>query len=108
MHDLSPVVQRTPGGIRQRACRKPECQTARQQKTQANWRNPESGYFIAWRIDQRAAQPELRPLRMPSPLNQLPWDFAQDQFGAQGSDFIGVLGAQILRTAKDQIPPYLT
>jgi hypothetical protein len=44
---------------------------------------------------------------MPPPLNQLPWHFAKDQFGAQGSDFIGVLGALILRTAKDQIRPYL-
>jgi hypothetical protein len=96
-------------GTRQRACGNPECQTARRQKTQANWRNRNPGYSIAWRIDQRAAQPETsEPLRMPPPLNQLPWHFAKDQFGAQGSDFIGVLGALILRTAKDQIRPYLT
>jgi hypothetical protein len=40
-------------------------------------------------------------------LNQLPWDVAKDQFGPQGADFIGVMGALILRTAKDQIRPYL-
>jgi hypothetical protein len=40
-------------------------------------------------------------------LNQLPWDVAKDQFGPQGTDFIGVMGALILRTAKDQIRPYL-
>ena len=39
-------------------------------------------------------------LRMPPPLNQLPWNFAKDQFGAQGADFIGVLGALILRTCE--------
>jgi uncharacterized ParB-like nuclease family protein len=40
-------------------------------------------------------------------LKQLPWSF-ESQFGAQGSDFIGVFGALILRAAKDQIRPYLT
>src|ERR1700686_2882170 len=97
-------------GIRQRACGNPECQAARRQKTQANWRNRTPGYCIAWRIDQRgAAQPEAsEPLRMPAPLNQLPWDVAKDQFGLQGADFIGVMGALIIRTAKDQIHLYLT
>src|SRR5882724_5879584 len=95
-------------GVRQRACTTPECQAVRRQKTQANWRNHNQGYAIAWRIDQRVTQepqpPE--PLRFPSPLNQLPWEFAKDQFGAQGADFIGVMGALILRTAKDEFRPY--
>jgi hypothetical protein len=43
---------------------------------------------------------------MPAPLNQLPWDVAKDQFGAQGADFIGVLGTLLLRVAKDQFRPY--
>ena len=96
-------------GVRQGACTKPECQTARRQKTQANWRSRNQGYAIAWRLDRRATQapqpPE--PMRLPSPLNQLPWEFAKDQFGAQGADFIGVMGALILRTAKDQFSSYL-
>lgn len=94
-------------GDRQRACGKPECQTARRQKTQASWRSRNPGYAIAWRLDQRAAQahpPE--PLRLPAPLNQLPWDVAKDQFGTLGADFIGVMGALLLRTAKDQFLPY--
>ena len=97
-------------GSRQRACERPECQTARRQKTQANWRNQNPGYSIAWRMDQRAAaHPEpAEPLRLPPPLNQLPWDVAKDQFGPQGADFIGVMGALIVRTTKDQIRPYLT
>ena len=49
--------------------------------------------------------PEL--LRLRAPLNQLPGEFAKDQFGAQGADFIGVMGALILRTTKDQLSPYL-
>ena len=95
-------------GGRQRACSKPECQTVRRQKTQAGWRNRNPGYAIAWRMDQRAAQTQpSEPLRLPSPLNQLPWNVAKDQFGTQGSDFIGVMGALMVRTAKDQFKPYL-
>ena len=95
-------------GSRQRACGSPDCQKARRQKTQANWRNQNPGYSIAWRIDRRAAaHPEPpEPLRLPPPLNQLPWDVAKDQFGAQGADFIGVLGALLIRTAKDQFKAY--
>src|SRR5664280_2367106 len=95
-------------GDRQHACGKPECQMSRRQKTQASWRRRNPGYSIAWRIDQRAAQtPSQRePLRLPAPLNQLPWEFAKDQFGPQRADFIGVMGALILRTAKDQFSPY--
>ena len=95
-------------GARQRACGNPECQTARRRKTPANWRNRNPGYSIAWRIDQRATQTETPDsLRVPAPLNQLPWNFAKDQFGPQGADFIGLMGALMVRTAKDQIRPYL-
>ena len=95
-------------GERQRACGQPECQTARRQKTQAGWRKRNPDYPIAWRLDQRAAQtPPPEPLRLPVPLNQLPWELAKDQFGAQGADFIGVMGALLRRVAKDEIRPYL-
>src|ERR1035437_9988940 len=96
-------------GARQRACNAPQWQTARRQKTLASWRDLNPCYAIAWRIDRRATQlpqpPE--PLRLPGPLDQLPWEFANDQFGAQGADFIGVMGALILQAAKDQLSPYL-
>src|ERR1035441_1114855 len=92
-------------GVRQRACTKPECQAARRQKTQASWRSRNRGYAIAWRLDRRAAQvpqpPE--PLRLPAPLNQLPWDVAKDHFGVQGADFIGVMSSLIIRVAKDHV-----
>src|SRR5271157_2336384 len=97
-------------GVRQRACSQPECQTARRQKTQASWRSRNQGYAIAWRLDRRVTQAQQppEPLRLPTPLSQLPWEFAKDQFGPQGADFIGVMGALIVRAAKDQIRPYLT
>ena len=70
------------------------------QKTQARWRRRNPGYAIAYRIDQRAAQTETPAvLRVPAPLNQLPWEFAKDQFGVQGADFIGALGALMVHTA---------
>ena len=95
-------------GVRQRACGNPDCQTARRKKTTADWRKRNPGYAIAWRIDQRVAQAETPdPLRLPAPLNQLPWNFAKDQFGPQGTDFIALMGALMVRTAKDQIRPYL-
>ena len=95
-------------GDRQRACGKAECQTARRQKTQANWRKRNRDYAIAWRLDQRAAQtPPPEALRVPAPLDQLPWNVAKDQFSPQGADFLGVMSALILRAAKDQIRPYL-
>lgn len=40
---------------RQRACSSPECQTTRRKETQAAWRDANAGYFIAYRIEQRAA-----------------------------------------------------
>ena len=91
-------------GERQRACRKPDCQNERRRKTQADWRRRNPEYATAYRIQQRAGQtdPPREPLRLPAPLNQLPWDIAKDQFGAQGADFIGCMGALLLRTAKDE------
>lgn len=96
-------------GNRQHVCGKPECQTARRQKTQASWRRRNPGYAIAWRIDQRATKTQSPPeaLRLPPPLHQLPWGFAKDQFGSQGADFIGVMGALMIRSAKDQFLPHL-
>lgn len=90
-------------GRRQWACTKPECQQARRGKTQANWRARNPDYFTGHRILRRATldQPPDRP-RLPAPLNQLPWDIAQDQFGIKGVDFIGVLSRLLLSAAQDQ------
>jgi hypothetical protein len=95
-------------GDRQRACGKPECQTARRRRTQADWRKRNPEYALAWRLDQRSAQePPPEPLRLPTPLEQLPWSVAKDQFSPQGVDFLGVMSALILRAAKDEIRSYL-
>jgi len=60
------------------------------------------------RLDRRSGDAEhAEPLRMPPPLNKLPWQMAKDVFGAEGADFIGVTSALILRTTKDVIAAHL-
>lgn len=95
-------------GSRQRACRRPECQAARREKKQKAWRQRNPDYFIARRIKDRSGQerpPE--PLRLPAPLSRLPWDIAQSQFGTEGADFIGIMGAVLLRSAQSQFRAYV-
>ena len=95
-------------GDRQRACGKTECQAARRKQTQARWRKTNPEYARGYRIEQRAAQPRPpEPLRVPAPLNQLPWDIAKDQFGAKGTDFIGLMGTLLVHAAKDQFQTYI-
>ncbi len=112
MHHLPPVVPaESASGKQATSLRRSWLSDGAPSDSQANWRSQNPGYSVAWRMDQRAAArtPEpAEPLRLPPPLNQLPWDVAKDQFGPQGADFIGVMGALIVRTTKDQIRPYLT
>ena len=95
-------------GVRQRACRQTECQAARRRHTQASWRKRNPDYFIARRIQERGALPQPpEPLCLPAPLSRLPWDIAQDEFGVQGADFIGLLGGLLVRHAQSQFEAYL-
>ena len=89
-------------GDRQRACSTPDCQTARRQKTQANWRAENPGYAAAYRIDQRHLQPNPDPPHVPAPFDKLPWDLAKDQFGDKGADFIALICTLFQQAAKDQ------
>lgn len=94
-------------GARQRACKKAECQAARRKQTQARWRARNPDYFIAHRMQVRGAQRRApEPLRLPDPLSRLPWDLAQDQFGVQGADFLGVMGRLLLTAKQDQFRGY--
>jgi hypothetical protein len=100
------VPDRRVGG-RQRACSAPACQIARRVKTQASWRRRNPDYFIAHRIHHRRLSADdtstaVLPLVLPPPLSQLPWDLAQEEFGAAGTDFLGHLGRVLLGAVQDQ------
>jgi hypothetical protein len=95
-------------GLRQHACGRPECQLLRRRKKQGSWRARNPDYFSGRRIQARmGADPAPEPLRLPPPLHQLPWDIAQSQFGVQGADFIGVMGALLVHSAQSQLKSYL-
>ena len=109
---------------RQFACSAPSCQSARRKKKQAAWRAAHPDYFVARRLQERAAgteeprqhEPPARassvsdvvtrppePLAVRPPLDRLPWDLAQSHFGVQGADFIAVLGGLLLRATQSQM-----
>jgi hypothetical protein len=91
-------------GGRQRTCGRPECKKALRKKNQAAWRARNPDYFTAWRIQTRtAAEQEPKPPRFSSPLTNLPWDIAQEEFGTKGTNFIGAMGKLLLRSAKSQL-----
>ena len=95
-------------GSRQHACSKPECQSLRRHRKQAAWRGRNPDYFSGRRIQARGASDKPpEPLRLPSPLHQLPWDIAQSEFGVQGADFIGVMGALLVHSVQSQLRSYL-
>lgn len=95
-------------GHRQHACGKPECQAKRRKRAQSRWRARNPDYAVAYRLLHRNSQPEPpEPLRLPAPLNQLPWDLAKDEIGSKVADFLGVMGGLLVRSAKDEIRRYL-
>src|SRR5437773_10346115 len=92
-------------GLRQRACRKPDCQIARRRKKQKKWRERHPDYFIARRIlDRGKADRPPEPLRLPPPLSRLPWDIAQSQFEAYLTDSARLSGTLPLAPAQSQMP----
>lgn len=114
-------------GERQRACGKPECQTARRARTQASWRRRNSDYFLARRLRERSAQADKAeaarargpgkgepvprrppPLRMPGVLRRIPWDVMQDEAGVPTTDFVAVVALLLIALAQDQKRAYPT
>lgn len=77
---------------------------ALREKTQAAWRKRHPDYWAAWLIQQRSTQERApAPLRVPAPLDRLPWDLAKDEFGRQGADFLGIFGRLLVDVPKDEM-----
>ena len=94
-------------GTRQHACGQADCKTAQRRKKQADWRKRNPDYFSARRLQARSTlSPPPEPLRLPAPLNRLPWDLAQEKFGVQGTDFIGIMGKVLLQSAQSEFKAY--
>jgi hypothetical protein len=92
-------------GERQRTCGEASCRKALRQRSQASWRKRHPGYFIAWRAKRRGARNEKEPVeapRVPAPLEGLPWELAQEEFGVIGADFLGSLVRKLVE-AKSSI-----
>jgi hypothetical protein len=45
---------------------------------------------------------EPDPPAPPRPLDRLPWDLAQTEFGVQGAEFLGQFGKVLVRHAQMQ------
>lgn len=43
------------------------------------------------------------PTRVGAPLDRLPWDVAQNEFGVKGAEFIAVLGRLLNRSEQNAI-----
>ena len=94
---------------RQHACSRPECQLARRRKQQAAWRRRNPDYFAAHRIlARKTLKGRVEPLRVPPPLDRLPWDLAQSEFGAQGADFMAIMGTLLVHAAQFQFSSQVT
>ena len=75
---------------------------------QGVWRARNPDYFLAHRLQKRSLEKQRpEPLRLPAPVNRLPWDLAQDEFGVQGADFLGVMGKVLLRAAQFEFRGHL-
>jgi hypothetical protein len=89
-------------GARQRACSTPECQAERERAQQAAWRARNPDYGRARRLLELEAIEEADPPAPPRPLDRLPWDLAQMQFGIQGTEFLGQFGRVLAHHAQMQ------
>lgn len=87
-------------GDRQRACSKPECQAERERRQQEAWRARNPEYGRARRLLALEGQEEAEPPALPRPLDRLPWDLAQMEFGTQGAEFLGQFGRVLVEHAQ--------
>jgi hypothetical protein len=87
---------------RQRACQRPECQTARRAQSQARWRARNPAYSRGRRLGKQLAEGVFEaPQR--GVLLRVPWEEGQDVFSAKALCFLGVALELIVQHVKDEI-----
>ena len=89
-------------GVCQRACSKSECQAERERTQQAEWRERNPDYSRARRLLALEAIEDADPPTPRRPLDRLPWDLAQMEFGTQGAEFLGQFDRVLLQDAQMQ------
>jgi len=105
-------------GARQIACSNTQCQAKRKRVQEASWRHSNPDYFTARRLqdlgsgregerEAGADGPTVDPPSPRRPLDRLPWDLAQTQFGVQRVGFLAILAGVLLRHAQTQMRRHL-
>jgi hypothetical protein len=94
-------------GERQHVCQRAACQAERQRRNHEAWCRHNPGYFTARRLEERAAESDPEPPRMPPPLGRLPWDLAQRSSGSKARDSLEVLAdySLVVRKSKCRVKP---
>lgn len=89
----------------QRTCGREACRREQRRRTQKAYREAHPEYWTARRLREQAAraQASSTPLVAPPPaaMARVPWDLAQDAFGAQGAVLLGFFVRLAIRSAKD-------
>ena len=89
----------------QRTCGREACRREQRRRTQRAYREAHPEYWTARRLREQAARAEASstPPVAPPPvaMARVPWDLAQDAFGAQGAVLLGFLLRLAIRSAKD-------
>lgn len=96
----------------QRTCGREECRRERRRRTQAKYREEHADYWVERRLREQSARaakgeseardgPVVRP--PPRSMRQVPWEMAQDAFGAEGAVIIAYLARLAMRSSQDAI-----
>ena len=75
----------------------------RERAQQAAWRARNPEYQHGRRLDALKGKEDTDPPVHRRPLDRLPWEFAQMQFGIQGAEFLGQFGRLLVGHAQMQM-----
>lgn len=92
----------------QKTCGDEECRRKWRRRRHSRWREANPEYWAERRLEEKAEKVAagsksiaLKP--PPQEVAKVPWDMAQDAFGARGVVFLGFLVRLLLRSAQSAI-----